>query len=292
MHIVLCVIAIFLAGMMAVASTVPADARKARAQTQLSAEAREREEKRKLLEEFEAHAREFALYQECAVKTKAIENDYLESPAAKTADVSSTDEYLFRIYLKTVKWDNDGCFEWKDVAAAKRMGKSLKDYVIGGVHPTLRDNLRKLFVALESEECSPGTKCRPGITSAFRDNYRQKIATGFKASECQSMHGGSCRTKGWGDGRAIDVVNVSDPDVFDVSATHPSEVLWKHIDKLGPPLNIYRPMKNNDPMHIQTTGFIRSLIESGKQTIQEIGKDLEKTKESTEKVIEKFKKKK
>ena len=47
----------------------------------------------------------------------------------------------------------------------------------------------------------------PGITSAFRDDYRQELASGDKAASDSSYHGGS-RRGGYGHGLAADLVSV------------------------------------------------------------------------------------
>ena len=67
-------------------------------------------------------------------------------------------------------------FGWKDPIAADKAGMSLKDYVIGGMD---RGFKRKLYHALRAMD---DAGLSPGITSAFRDDYRQGIATGIKAS--------------------------------------------------------------------------------------------------------------
>ncbi len=51
----------------------------------------------------------------------------------------------------------------------------------------------------------------PGITSAFRDDYRQSIASGRKAASDSSYHGGS-RRGGYGHGIAADLVSVKGGD--------------------------------------------------------------------------------
>jgi hypothetical protein len=43
------------------------------------------------------------------------------------------------------------------------------------------------------------------MLSAFRDDYRQGLASGYKAGVSNSLHGGSRRTGGYGHGRAIDI---------------------------------------------------------------------------------------
>jgi len=67
-------------------------------------------------------------------------------------------------------------FTWKDPAAAQRAGMSVKDYVIGGMD---RGFKLKLFRALRMMD---DAGFMPGITSAFRDDYRQSIASGNKSA--------------------------------------------------------------------------------------------------------------
>jgi hypothetical protein len=87
----------------------------------------------------------------------------------------------------------------------------------------------------------------PGMTSGFRDDYRQSIATGNKAASNSSYHGGS-RRGGYGHGLAADVVSVK-------GETRPerwssSERLWKWIDAHGKEFGIGRPYLDKDPPHI------------------------------------------
>src|SRR5216683_2858872 len=95
-------------------------------------------------------------------------------------------------------------FGWKDPIAAQKVGMSLKDYVIGGMD---RGFKLKLFRALRVMD---DAGFMPGITSAFRDDYRQSIASGNKAASDSSFHGGS-RRGGYGHGLAIDLVSVKGP---------------------------------------------------------------------------------
>src|SRR5262249_58073680 len=76
---------------------------------------------------------------------------------------------------------------WKDPAAAQKVGMSVKDYVIGGMD---RGFKLKLFRALRMMD---DAGFMPGITSAFRDDYRQSIAAGHKAASDSSFHGGGRR---------------------------------------------------------------------------------------------------
>ena len=64
---------------------------------------------------------------------------------------------------------------------------SLMDYVIGGMD---RDFKLRLFQTLRAAEKAG---LSPGITSGFRDDYRQSIASGQKAASNRSYHGGSLR---------------------------------------------------------------------------------------------------
>jgi hypothetical protein len=64
---------------------------------------------------------------------------------------------------------------------------SLKDYVIGGMDRSFKLKLYHALRALDEAGLSPG------ITSAFRDDYRQSLASGLKAASERSYHGGSSR---------------------------------------------------------------------------------------------------
>ena len=106
-----------------------------------------------------------------------------------------------RTVIKTITKYVVGDFTWKDPIAAQRAGMSLKDYVIGGMD---RGFKLKLYRALRAMD---DAGLMPGITSAFRDDYRQSIATGNKAASDSSYHGGS-RRGGYGHGLAVDLVSV------------------------------------------------------------------------------------
>ena len=95
----------------------------------------------------------------------------------------------------------DEDFAWKDPKAAEKAGMPMMDYVIGGMDRSFR---LKLFHTLRAAE---EAGLSPGITSAFRDDYRQSIASGLKAATDRSYHGGSFRG-GYGHGLAADVVSV------------------------------------------------------------------------------------
>jgi hypothetical protein len=118
---------------------------------------------------------------------------------------------------------------------------SLKDYVIGGMD---RGFKLKLFRALRTMD---DAGFMPGITSAFRDDYRQSIASGNKAASDSSFHGGS-RRGGYGHGLAIDLVSVKGATRLQRFAA--SEELWKWIDRHETELGVGRPYLDRDPPHI------------------------------------------
>jgi len=132
-------------------------------------------------------------------------------------------------------------FAWKDPKAAQKTGMSLKDYVIGGMD---RDFKRKLYDALHAMEDAGFS---PGITSAFRDDYRQELARGNKAAADSSYHGGS-RRGGYGHGLAADLVSVKGETRAERCAS--SDILWKWIDAHEKEIGIGRPYLDRDPPHV------------------------------------------
>ena len=179
------------------------------------------------------------------------------------------DEYLWSLYERTPKTDTEkvtdkiketikkngktrtitktitkyvvGNFTWKDPAAAEKAGMSLKDYVIGGLD---RGFKLKLYHALRAMD---EAGLMPGITSAFRDDYRQSIASGNKAASDSSYHGGS-RRGGYGHALAADIVSVKGENRLQRFAA--SEELWKWIDAHEKELGIGRPYLDRDPPHV------------------------------------------
>jgi hypothetical protein len=179
------------------------------------------------------------------------------------------DEYLWSLYERTPKVDTNKMterikttvkkkgktrtvtttvtkyvmanFAWKDPIAAEKAGMSLKDYVIGGMD---RGFKLKLFRALRMMD---DAGFMPGITSAFRDDYRQSIASGNKAASDSSFHGGS-RRGGYGHGIAVDLVSVKGETRLQRFAA--SEELWKWIDAHERELEVGRPYLDRDPPHV------------------------------------------
>jgi len=155
-------------------------------------------------------------------------------PPKKRDMMEEVDQYLWEVYRRSsVKSDSSGDFTWKDPAAAKRRGMSLQAYVIGGMEPDFREQLYHAGRAMDA------LGIRWTILSAFRDDYRQKLASGYKARADNSQHGGSAATGGYGHGRAVDVTNADgDP-----------ETVWHWIDANGARYGLRRPLPSADPAH-------------------------------------------
>jgi hypothetical protein len=135
-------------------------------------------------------------------------------------------------------------FSWKDRKAAERARMSMMDYVIGGVDTTFKRRLFNMLFAAEKAGLSPG------ITSAFRDDYRQSIASGLKAANDRSYHGGSLRG-GYGHGLAADVVSVKGDTRAQRRVS--TEAFWKWVDAHGQEFGVGRPYLDRDPPHVGPT---------------------------------------
>jgi hypothetical protein len=142
---------------------------------------------------------------------------------------------------KTVSKEVGEDFGWKDPKAAEVAGMALMDYVIGGMDAEWRATLYRALRALDDK----GFK--PGITCAFRDDYRQSIATGLKAQNNRSFHGGSLRG-GYGHGVAADIVSLRGENRTERLAS--SEEMWEYIDAHEIELGIGRPYQDRDPPHV------------------------------------------
>jgi hypothetical protein len=132
-------------------------------------------------------------------------------------------------------------FTWKDPKAAERARMSMIDYVIGGMEKSFKLKLFHMLYAAES------AGLEPGITSAFRDDYRQSIASGLKAASDRSYHGGSSRG-GYGHGLAADIVSTKGATKAQRWVT--TEALWKWVDAKGKDFGIGRPYLDRDPPHV------------------------------------------
>lgn len=157
-------------------------------------------------------------------------------PAKRDDVMVVVDRYLWEVYQRApAKKDSSGDFTWKDPAAAKHSGRSLQEYVIGGMDPDFREQLYHAGRAMDA------AGIHWSMLSAFRDDYRQNLASGLKAHGGNSQHGGSNATGGYGHGRAIDVTN-AEGEVSEV---------WHWIDTHGATYGLYRPMPGYDPSHVQ-----------------------------------------
>jgi hypothetical protein len=135
----------------------------------------------------------------------------------------------------------DEDFTWKDPDAADKRGMSMQEYVIGGMERSFKLKLYQLMRAADDAGLAPG------ITSGFRDDYRQSIASGKKAASDSSYHGGS-RRGGYGHGLAADVVSTKGATRAERWIT--TELLWKWVDEHGTQYGIGRPYLDRDPPHI------------------------------------------
>jgi hypothetical protein len=150
--------------------------------------------------------------------------------------IEEVNDYLWEVYQRApVKKDGAGDFTWKDPKAAKRMGMSMPDYTIGGMDADFREQLYHAGHAMDD------AGIRWSMLSAFRDDYRQSIASGLAAGASNSMHGGKARVGGYGHGQAIDITNTEGDD----------NTVYRWIDRNGAKYGLYRPMPGYDPGHIQ-----------------------------------------
>jgi hypothetical protein len=179
------------------------------------------------------------------------------------------DEYLWSVYQRAPKQDTvkmverrkviikvggkprtiikefttlvDEDFTWKDPKAAEKAGMPLMEYVIGGMDRNFKLKLYHALRAMDDAGLSPG------ITSAFRDDYRQSLASGLKAATDRSYHGGSSHG-GYRHGLAADLVSVKGETRAERLMS--SESLWKWIDAHGNEFGIGRPYLDKDPPHV------------------------------------------
>jgi hypothetical protein len=149
-----------------------------------------------------------------------------------------------RVVIKTVTKLVEEDFTWKDPKAAQKAGMPLMDYVIGGMDRSFKLKLYRALHALDDAGLSPG------ITSGFRDDYRQSLASGNKAAIDSSYHGGS-RRGGHGHGLAVDLVSIKGETRWERLSS--SQKLWTWIDAHGKEFGIGRPYLGKDPPHVAPT---------------------------------------
>jgi len=193
----------------------------------------------------------------------------LEALDQCSAEDACIDRYLWELYQRTPKEDSirieqqrkvsvkrkgrmvtvtrtfstttDEDFSWKDPKAADKAGMPAADYVIGGIDRNFKLKLFQLLRAADKAGLSPG------ITSGFRDDYRQSIASGLKAANDRSYHGGSFRG-GYGHGLAADIVSVN--GATRAQRLTSSDLLWKWVDDHGKEFGVGRPYLDRDPPHV------------------------------------------
>ncbi|WP_338312352.1 hypothetical protein [Bradyrhizobium sp. TM239] len=175
----------------------------------------------------------WALYQRTA-KEDSIKVQERRAVTVKRKGKTVT---VMRSFTKLVDED----FGWKDPKAAEHAGMSMMDYVIGGMDKSFKRKLFRTLLAAEAAGLSPG------ITSAFRDDYRQSIASGLKAASDRSYHGGSTRG-GYGHGMAADIVSTQGNNRAQRWVS--TEILWKWVDANGKTYGIGRPYLGRDPPHV------------------------------------------
>jgi hypothetical protein len=164
------------------------------------------------------------------------------TPLDEARPLNQIDQYLWSVYQRSAtKRDSTGDFTWKDEAAAARLGLNTNEYVISGMDPDFRELLYDLGHAMDAAGIDWT------ILSAFRDDYRQGLAAGFKAHRGFSFHGGSIATGGYGHGCAADLEAAD-------GKTDSNETMWKWLDQHGEQFGIRRPMRQIDPAHVQPFG--------------------------------------
>ena len=191
---------------------------------------------------------------ECYVMEECVDRYlfalYQRAPKEDTVSVEDQREVTIKRKGKTVtvtrtvtrRADQD--FAWKDPKAAEKVGMSMPQYVIGGMDHDFKMKLFRMLLAAEQ------AGQYPGITSAFRDDYRQSIASGLKAASNRSYHGGSLRG-GYGHGLAADVVSVNGATRGQRLAS--TQAFWKWVDAHGKDYGIGRPYLDHDPPHVGPT---------------------------------------
>ncbi|MBO0754959.1 MAG: hypothetical protein J2P54_03805 [Bradyrhizobiaceae bacterium] len=212
------------------------------------------------------------LFAGTALAEANVETAALETTDKCLVEEGCVDQYLYSLYERTPKIDTVKVSEkkktkvkskgrtrfvaktvtkfvtedytWKDLAAARRVGMSLKEYVIGGMERSFKLTVYRTLRALDD------AGLMPGITSGFRDDYRQALATGYKAHDDCSYHGGS-RHGGYGHGLAVDVVSVRGTTRSERWAS--SQELWKWIDTHEKQFGLGRPYLDKDPPHVAPT---------------------------------------
>jgi hypothetical protein len=161
-----------------------------------------------------------------------------EPARSRVLRIDEVDQYLWSVYQRSgAKLDSHGDFTWKDAVAAARLDLSIQEYVIDGMTPDFRELLFHAGHAMDAAGINWT------ILSAFRDDYRQSIASGYKASGSNSFHGGTAATGGYGYGCAVDLAS-ADGDLF-------NSIVWNWLDQHAGQFALHRPLGRVDPAHVQ-----------------------------------------
>ena len=174
----------------------------------------------------------FALYQRTPKEDSVREEERRQVTVKRKGKMVSV--------TRTVSHIVDEDFAWKDSKASAKAEMPMIDYVIGGMDRAFK---LRLFYMLQAAQQAG---LQPGITSAFRDDYRQSIASGLKAASDRSYHGGSFHG-GYGHGLAADVVSIKGATRAERQVS--SENFWKWIDTHRE-FGIGRPYLDRDPPHV------------------------------------------
>ena len=170
---------------------------------------------------------------------RAPKEDTISNETTQQVTIKRKGKLVTRTKTITTRVDED--FAWKDAKAADKAGMTTETYVIGGMDTDFKLRLFYMLHAAEKAGLSPG------ITSGFRDDYRQSIASGLKAADNRSYHGGSLRG-GYGHGLAADIVSIEGATRAErLASTH---ILWKWLDAHGSEFGIGRPYLDRDPPHV------------------------------------------
>jgi hypothetical protein len=165
--------------------------------------------------------------------------DLQHSGPGPEPDMDEVNQYLWGVYQRSaIKRDGSGDFTWKDIVAAARLEMTPGDYVIVGMDRDFREFLYRAGLAMDA------AGIRWTILSGFRDDFRQGLASGYKAHIGDSLHGGSLTTGGYGHGCAVDIAD----------ADGNSRNLWTWLNANGARLGLERPLAGLDPAHVQPRG--------------------------------------
>jgi hypothetical protein len=175
----------------------------------------------------------FALYQRAPKQDSVLVPEQVKVTVKKKGKTQTV--------TKTVQKLVDEDFAWKDPKAADKAGMALMEYVIGGMDRGFKLKLYRALRAMDE------AGLEPGISSGFRDDYRQSLCSGKKAANTRSYHGGSLRG-GYGHGMAADLVSAKGETRAQRFVS--SEALWKWVDVHGKEFGVGRPYLGRDPPHV------------------------------------------